>query len=428
MTDSTTTKESKPTIHWWRSFGPAFIIACVVLGPGSLLVSSNIGSQYGYEILWMFVVTGIFMGVYVVMAARIGVVGGDSACNLVYRIWGRPLALIIGITVFLICSTFQFGNNLAVATAIESLFPISSFWVLLVLNGLVIFFVFTTDRLYQVVERVMKVMAGLMIICFLANLVISRPDIIGIFKGFIPSWPEGLSLSLPKKIDGRIDDPLLLVASLMGTTFVVVSAFYQSNLVRDKGWTLKEYHYGIRDAVSGVALLTFISAVIAMTTATVIPGQQSDNIGTLARSLEPLLGSTAHMMFCVGLLAVTLTSFLINAMIGGGMLAEGLGQPARLGDKWPRRFTVLVLLVGFISSLLIMKAGIKPVSLIIFGQALTVLGNPLMAAVLLWLANRKDIMGNKQNTVIMNIIGGLGLIAVVLMACRVLYLLILQIS
>ena len=75
-----------------------------------------------------------------------------------------------------------------------------------------------------------------------------------------------------------------------------------------------------------------------------------------------------------------------------------------------------------------MQAGVKPVTLIIFGQALTVLGNPLMAAVLLWLANRKDIMQDKKNTAFMNIVGGLGLVVVILLAGRVLYRLILQLT
>jgi manganese transport protein len=59
---------------------------------------------------------------------------------------------------------------------------------------------------------------------------------------------------------------------------------------------------------------------------------------------------------------------------------------------------------------------------------LTVIGNPLMAVTILWLANRKDIMGDRRNTVILNILGGLGLLVVVLMAVRVLMRLVLTLS
>jgi manganese transport protein len=219
-----------------------------------------------------------------------------------------------------------------------------------------------------------------------------------------------------------------LIASLLGTTFSVAAAFCQGNLVREKGWTIKEYKRGIGDSIAGVAVLSSVSAVIMITTATVIAGQKAEDVGVLAQSLQPLLGPAAYVMFCVGLLAVSTNPFLINAMLGGSVLADGLGKPARLSDAWPRRLTVALLLAGMAVALLAMRTGEKPVKLIIFGQALTVLGNPLMAGVLLWLANRKDVMGERRNRLIHNILGGIGFLVVLYMAIRVLILIVLKIG
>ncbi len=369
------------------------------------------------------------MGTYMTMAARIGVVGGATPCTLVAGRLGRPVAAVIGINLCLICTTFQFSNNLAVAAAAGTLVPkIDAHWVLLGLNGLIIVFLFAAKQIYRFLERTMKVMVGVMLLCFVINLVIAGPSLLGIIKGFIPSWPQEISLGVPEKIDGAIQDPMILIASLLGTTFSVAAAFYQGNLVREKGWTIKEYNRGIGDSIAGVCVLTGISAIMLITAATVIPGKPAENIGTLAQSLQPLLGSTAHVFFCVGLLAVSMNPFLINAMIGGSILADGIGRPAKLDDPWPRRFTVAVLLVGMVVAMLALRTGEKPVKLIIFGQALTVIGNPLMAATILWLANRKDIMGDRRNTIVLNILGGLGLLVVVVMAIRVLFRLVLQLT
>ena len=68
---------------WWRSIGPALITACVVFGPGSLLISSKIGATHGYELLWLLILTGVLMGTYMTTAARIGVVGGATPCTLI---------------------------------------------------------------------------------------------------------------------------------------------------------------------------------------------------------------------------------------------------------------------------------------------------------------------------------------------------------
>ena len=358
MVEPTTALESEKRPSWWRSIGPALITACVVFGPGSLLISANIGASHGYQLLWLLVLTGILMGTYMTTAARIGVVGGATPCTLIAQRLGRPAAAVIGINLCLICGTFQFSNNLAVAAAAETLVPkLDANWILLGFNGLIIIFLFAAKQLYRFLERTMKIMVGLMLLCFVINVILARPSLLGIVKGFIPSWPEGVSLGVPRKIVGGIQDPMILIASLLGTTFSVAAAFFQGNLVREKGWTIKDYSRGIGDSITGVCVLTGVSAIIMITAAKVIPGEPADNIGVLADSLRPLLGSLAHVFFCVGLFAVAMNPFLINAMIGGSILADGIGKPPKLSDRWPRRFTVQVMLAGMVVAMLALRTG-----------------------------------------------------------------------
>ena len=78
MEESSATAQVEKKPSWWRSFGPALITACVVLGPGSLLVGSNLGANHGYELLWLPIMSAFLMGTYMLMAMRIGVIGG---CN-----------------------------------------------------------------------------------------------------------------------------------------------------------------------------------------------------------------------------------------------------------------------------------------------------------------------------------------------------------
>jgi len=424
--ESTNSERRSP---WWRSIGPALITACVVFGPGSLLISSNVGAKYGYELLWMLILTGILMGVYMTMAARVGVVGGATPCTLIARTLGRGAAAVVGINLCLICTAFQFSNNLAVVAAAEALMPkVPSIYILIALNGLIITFLFTAKNIYQLLEKVMKVMVGIILVSFVINLILAAPSLIAILKGLVPGIPEGISFGLPHKAEGKIEDPMLLIASLLGTTFSIAAALYQGNLVCEKGWTIKDYSRGIGDSITGVAVITTVSAIIMITTATVIPGEHADDIGVLAQALQPLLKSTAYIIFCVGLFAVAMNPFLINAMIGGSILADGLGKPAKLSDRFSRIFTVTVLLIGMIIAILALRTGQKPVNLIIFGAALTVIGNPLMAATILWLANNKQIMGERRNTLILNILGGVGFLVVLFMAVRVLILVVLKLS
>jgi manganese transport protein len=429
---------------WWRSIGPALIIACVVFGPGSLLISSNVGARHGYELLWLLIMTGVLMGTYMTTAARIGVVGGATPCTLVAARLGRPAAAVIGITLCLTCTAFQFSNNLAVAAAADALGiarllgnpqemtehtrNLINTGVLLAFNVAIIILTFSLKQVYRTLERIMKVMVAVILICFLVNLFIVKPNVAGILRGLIPGLPKGLSLGLPSRGEAGINDPMLLIASLLGTTFSVAGALYQGNLVREKGWTIRQYRAGIGDSVAGVAVLTGVSAIIMMTGATVLRGKAANDISVLATQLKPLLGETAHILFCVGLFAVAMNPFVINAMIGGSILADGIGKPAKLSDPWPRRLTVVVLLIGMAIAMIVLHTPIKKVDAIIFGQALTVIGNPLMAATILWLANRNDIMGDRRNTLVLNILGGVGLLVVTVMSIRVLILVVLRLS
>jgi len=424
--------ESSPTKRapWWKSIGPALITACVVFGPGSLLISSNIGAEHGYQLLWLLLLTGLLMGTYLTMGARIGVCGGATPCTLVAERLGRPAAALVAITLCLIATAFQFSNNLAVALAAASFLP-KEFdfvvpWIVVGFNAAVILFLFQARHIYSVLERAMKIMVGVILVCFVFNLVAAQPNIMEILVGFVPSVPEAIELSLPKETDGKIIDPMLVVAGLLGTTFSVAGAFFQGNLVRERNWTVKDYEGSLGDAIAGVCVLTGVSMIIMITAGTVIRGQTATDIGTLAQSLRPLLGNTAYWVFCIGLGAVAMNPFLINAMIGGTILADGVGVRARMSDRWPRILTVIVMLVGMGVALWALNTGEKPVNLIIFGQALTVLGNPLMAVTMLWLANRKDVMGDRRNGWAANILGIIGLVVVLLMALRVLWLVVLK--
>ncbi|MBN1362212.1 MAG: divalent metal cation transporter [Sedimentisphaerales bacterium] len=435
-------RDAAPRPAWWRSVGPGLITACVVFGPGSLLISSNVGATHGYLLLWLLVLTGFLMGTYVTTAARIGVVGGATPCTLIASRLGRPAAAIVGVNLCLICTAFQFSNNLAVAAAFDTLGVAHLFGdprlmseqtrslvntgVLLAFNAAIITFVFSLRQMYRVLERVMKVMVVVILVCFVVNLFVVRPNLFQVLAGMVPRWPESVPLRPPSRSAASIADPMVLVASLLGTTFSVAGAFYQGNLVHEKSWTIREYRQGIGDSIAGVVVLTGVSAMIMITSATVLFGKPADDIGVLALQLRPLLGPAAHTLFCVGLLAVAMNPFVINAMIGGSILADGLGKPARLSDPWSRRLTVMVLLVGMAVAMIVLHTPVKKVDAIIFGQALTVIGNPLMAASILYLANRRDVMHDKRNRLLLNVLGGLGFVVVLLMALRVLYILILK--
>ena len=84
----------------FKAVGPGFIIAAVVLGPGSITVASKIGSVYGYQLLWVIVIAGIGMAMFTTMSARFGVSHDESILQSIAETYGRWFAILIGIAAF----------------------------------------------------------------------------------------------------------------------------------------------------------------------------------------------------------------------------------------------------------------------------------------------------------------------------------------
>ena len=68
-----------------KSMGPGIIVAAVVLGPGSITVSSQIGASYGFRFLWVLLFACLFMITYTSMSARFGMVNNTSILQTIAR-------------------------------------------------------------------------------------------------------------------------------------------------------------------------------------------------------------------------------------------------------------------------------------------------------------------------------------------------------
>ncbi len=427
----------------FRSLGPAIIVACVVLGPGSILATSTMGWKYGYDMVWILATAVLLMIGMTALSARLGVSLDGTLCEELARRAGRPLAVLTGVSLFLVAACFQFGNNLGVLYAMEpflestrladsAAFPVT---VLVLLNGGVVIALFGLRRLYVPVERLMKLLVGLMFLGFAANLLLARPSILATLTGLVPSLPEEADTLLPHVApegEAGIVDPLWAVQALIGTTFSVGGAFYQSYLVRQKGWTSSDLKTGLTDTIVGITILGVMSMMIMVTAASVLHAnpqvKELKSAADVARQLEPLFGGLATGLFCLGIFAGAFSSFLVNAMIGGTILSDGLGRGGSMDGIWPRALTVVVLAVGFLVAIGIRTADLNTGKLIIFAQAITVLVNPLLAGVMLWLATRKDVAGQRTIPAWMMTLAVAGSALVLVLSVRTGYRLYLQIT
>lgn len=408
--DASPPNPSSPPRPWYRRIGPGLVTACVVIGPGSLVTSSTVGATYGYSMSWVVVVAVACMMVYTTLGAKLGVVTGRSPADVVTECAGRWLAALIGIAIFVIAATFQYGNNLGLDSAVSVYTDVV--WiritVIVAFNVLTLVFLFGFRHLYSALEKLMTAFVGVMLAAFAVNLVFaftSDPGLsspVELAAGFVP-WSSTIGIE---------------VLGLVGTTFSVAAAYYQAYLVRQKGWKRGNLADGLVDARVAASVMGVITLMIVWTAGTVLHGRQLGGGAEIARQLEPLFGKVGETLFCIGLFCAAYSSFLVNSMIGGFVLSDGLGLGSAPEKPVPKLLTAVALLIGMGVAISVLRSGTKPDAAIVVAQAMTVLISPLMAIVLLWLTNRRDLMGEDRNGPIVNGLAVLGLLLLLVMAYR----------
>jgi len=395
---------------WYKRLGPGLITAAVVLGPGSIVSSSTAGAKAGYGLVWMLVLSAVVMATFTSMGARIGCALEVSFLQHLAKRWGRPIAALTGFSAFFVAAGFQFGNNLGVAVAMEGMMPRVPAWIWpITFTALAILFMCMARNVYHLLELVMRFFVAIMLVAFAGNLFFTGISPTGILKGLVPHL-----------IDRQ---ELLIATSILGTTFSAVAAFYQAYLVQAKGWKKNNLFYAIQDAWIGIALLGTMGMIIMIGAAQSLHGQEGDfnNIGQLASQLRNVLGNSAVLVFSFGLAAAAFSSFIANSLIGGTLLADGLGLDPRMEKLPVRSCTIAALLIGCVVAILTLQSGVGGSTSVLIAQTSTIIASPLCALLLFYFANNKALMGDLRNRVWSNVIGGIGLLILLGLAGRTVF-------
>lgn len=372
----------------WRRLGPTFIVAAVVLGPGSIVNASRVGCEFGYPLLWVVPMAGILMMGMTIAAMTIGVLDHQTPCQKLASRFGRVPALIVGVALFIAIALFQASNNNAMIMAGEGLFsvgtaspPLLGVAGLFVFNAVVVGMLVTGKTgLYKKLEKSMAWLVGVMLLAFSISMFAAKPDWFALIQGLRPQWPE------KSGEDSMVS--WLGIAALVATTFSVAGAFFQTYQVREKGWQSGQLRTGVVDSVVGIGTLSLMTMILFVTSAAAFHGKvpvgELSNATAVAQQMEPLFGSLASVLFSVGVLAGAISSFVVNALIGGVVVVDAIGKDCRFDSPTVRRATIGTLVFGYLIAAFALLLEMNLVRFIVIAQSLTVVTFPILALTLLW--------------------------------------------
>ncbi len=399
--------------RFFPKIGPGTLVAAAFIGPGTVTVCTLAGVTYGFTLLWAMLLSIVATIVLQEMAARVGLVYGKGLAETVKDAIRSPAfkiaAMVLIVAAILVGNAAYEGGNISGGVlGLKSIIPNSVVTVLGVpvetlslAIGVIAFGILYIGN-YKVMERILIFMVILMSVSFVLTAIVTSPNIMEVLKGiFVPRIPE---------------EGWLTIVALVGTTVVPYNLFLHASLVKEKWSGVDELREARKDTYFSIILGGLVSMAIIVCGAA-IQSSEINNAADLAKGLEPLYGGVSKYFLSIGLFAAGITS-AITAPLAAAYVAKGcFGWDTGLKSAKFRGIWILILVLGVIVS----STGVKPIEIIKFAQVANGILLPVIAAFLLWIVNRRAILGDYKNTLFQNIIGLLILGAAILLGARALF-------
>jgi manganese transport protein len=363
------------------------------MDPGNWATDIEGGSRFHYQLLWVILASNLIAILLQILSVRLGLVTGKDLAQLSRERYGKRASIFFWIIAEIAIAACDLAEVLGSAIAINLLFNIALLPAVLITSLDVLLILALQSRGFRLLEAVIVSLITTMGVCYIIEIVLSRPDILGIAQGIV----------VPK----LSNESLYIALGILGATVMPHNLYLHSSLVqtRKSGRSLKEIKDAIKfnviDTVLALNLAFFVNAAILIMAAAVFfeHGLVVTEIQEAYRTLTPLLGtSLAGTAFGVALLASGQAS-TITGTLAGQVVMEGF---LNLRVKpWLRRLMTrsIAILPAIIVIALNTSGGVAAQNqavyrLLIFSQVVLSIQLSFATIPLVAFTGRKDVMGS----------------------------------
>ena len=301
--------------------GPGYLVAVGYMDPGNWATAIAGGSQFGYALLWIALLSNIMAIVLQSLSARLAIASGRDlaqACRDGYPSWAAiPLWILAEIAII----ATDIAEVIGTAIGLNLLFQIP-IGIGVVLTALDVFLVFTLQRLgFRYLEAFIISLLAVVAVCFAFQISMAKPDWNEVLKGFVPSiaffeTPGMLYLGLG-----------ILGATVMPHNLYLHSAIVQTRAYgQSTGEKRQALKYATLDSTVALMLALLVNASILILAAAAFYKSGHTAVAELQDAhalLSPLLGSAiAPTLFGLALVCCGLNSS-VTATLAGQSVMEG---------------------------------------------------------------------------------------------------------
>jgi len=306
----------------WRKilafFGPAYLVSVGYMDPGNWATDLAGGSQFGYTLIWVLLMSNMMALLLQSLSARLGIVRGRDLAQANRETYPKYVNYALyGLAEVAIAAT-DLAEILGMAIGIQLLTGLPLIWGV----SITVLDTFLFLLLQRLGMRKMEafIIALVMVIgfSFLIEIILAKPDLGEVVKGFAPSIPNNTALYIAIGIIG---------ATVMPHNLYLHSALVQTRKIkRDDAGIKKALKLNFIDSAIALNLAFFVNAAILVLAATVFFKTGRTDVAEIKQAhelLAPMLGSElAPILFAVALIASGQSS-TITGTLAGQIVMEG---------------------------------------------------------------------------------------------------------
>jgi manganese transport protein len=329
----------------WRKFlafaGPGFLVAVGYMDPGNWATDLAGGARFGYSLLWIIMLSNLMAILLQHLCIKLGVVTGRDLAQACRDHYPRPMAWFLWILAELAITATDLAEVVGSAIGLQLLFGIPLLWGCLITSVDVLIVLYLQNRGFRYLEAIVFTLVATVGLCFVAELVFSRPDMGGVALGFLPST-------------GVLTDQaqLYVAIGIIGATVMPHNLYLHSSIVQtrkidrsDRGLA-EAVRYGTIDSTFALMCALFINAAILVVAAATFHERGHAEVAEIQeayRLLSPVLGvGIASTLFAIALLAAGQNSTLTGTLSGQIVMEGFINFRMR---PWARRLVTRLLAI-----------------------------------------------------------------------------------
>ncbi len=334
-------------------FGPAYLVSVGYMDPGNWATDIAGGSQFGYALLWVLLMSNLMALLLQSLSARLGIVTQRDLAQASRETYSPFINYILYFLAEIAIAACDLAEVLGMAIGINLLFDIPLIEGVLITVLDTFLLLFLINKGIRKMEAFIIVLVAIIGFSFIFEMIFAEPEMSKVFYGLIPSMPN--------------EAALYIAIGIIGATVMPHNLYLHSSLVQTRKFS--RTHAGIKQAIkynfidSAIALnLAFFvnAAILILAAATFYKNGMFEvaEIQDAHKFLAPLLGTKwAPILFAVALIAAGQSS-TITGTLAGQIVMEGYLN-LRI-QPWVRR--IITRIIAIVPAVIV---------ILIYGESIT---------------------------------------------------------